>query len=139
MAAVDAAEALADLTDISTQIRLAVLVDASGAVAASAGVEGERAETIARSARELLAAAEDAMGGASARESLVQLQARTAGGSVFIVRDDERLVAAVTDPDPTVGLIFYDLKTCLRHAAGESLAPKPKARAGSKEAADGAG
>ena len=37
------------------------------------------------------------------------------------------MVVAVTVAEPTVGLIFYDLKTCLRHVAGESLAPKPKA------------
>jgi predicted regulator of Ras-like GTPase activity (Roadblock/LC7/MglB family) len=133
--AVDAAEALADLTEISTQIRLAVLVDAGGDVVASAGAG--QAEAVARSARELLAAAEDAMGGAEAREQLVQLEAATPDGCVFLVRDGERLVAAVTAPDPTVGLVFYDLKTCLRHVAGESLAPKPTARAGSREAEDG--
>jgi predicted regulator of Ras-like GTPase activity (Roadblock/LC7/MglB family) len=139
VAAVDAAEALADLTEVSTQIRLAILVDAGGQVVASAGTGDAQAGAIARSARELLRAAEDAMGGASARERLVQLQARTAEGSVFVVKDDDRVVAAVTHPDPTVGLVFYDLKTCLRHAAGENLAPKPKARAGSEEAERGEG
>ena len=47
-------------------------------------------------------------------------------GCVFVVQDDERVVDAVTAPEPTVGLVFYDLKTCLRHVAGEELAPKPK-------------
>jgi predicted regulator of Ras-like GTPase activity (Roadblock/LC7/MglB family) len=132
--AVEAAEALADLTEISTQIRLAVLVDERGELVASAGAEPAQADTVARLVRELLSAAEDAMGGAQAREELVQLQASTPGGCVFLVRDEGRLVASVTVPEPTAGLVFYDLKTCLRTVAGESLAPKPTARAGSKAA-----
>ena len=132
----DAAEALADLTQISTQIELAVLVDASGEVLASAGAGSGQAAKIAEAARRLLAAAEEAMGEAEARERLVQLQVALPDGCVFLVQDDERLVAAVTVAEPTVGLIFYDLKTCLRHVAGESLTPKPKARAGSQKAED---
>jgi hypothetical protein len=45
-------------------------------------------------------------------------------------------------PDPTVGLVFYDLKTCLRHAAGEELAPKPAPRTkakGDEKGGDGEG
>ena len=71
-----------------------------------------------------------------ANERLVQLQAALSDGCVFVVRDEDRVVAAVTAPDPTVGLVFYDLKTCLRHAAGEELAPKPKATAGIEEGPD---
>ena len=137
MPAVEPAEALADLTEISPQIRLAVLVDERGELVASAGAEPGQADTVARLVRELLSAAEDAMGGAQAREQLVQLQAATPEGCVFLVRDEGRLVASVTIPEPTAGLVFYDLKTCLRTVAGESLAPKPKAREGSKaEAAE---
>ena len=51
-------------------------------------------------------------------------------GSVFVVRDDERIVAAVTGREPTSGLVFYDLKTCLR-LAGEQPARK-KAAAGAR-------
>ena len=135
----EAAEALADLTEISTQIKTAVLVDAQGEVVASSGEDAERGQAIARGARELIAASEDAMGGAAARERLVQLQAATSGGCVFVVQDDDRLVAAITVPEPTVGLVFYYLKTCLRHVAGEKLAPEPKARPGSKKAQNGEG
>ena len=39
----------------------------------------------------------------------------TGEGSVFAVRDEEFLIVASTPPEPTVGLIFYDLKTCLRN------------------------
>ncbi len=123
------AEALADLVEIATQIRAAVLVDDGGEVIASAGTDAAQAAQLAQGARALLAAAEEAMGGAASRDRLVQLEAATSRGSVFVVSDDERLVTAVTLPDPTVGLVFYDLKTCLRHLAGESLAPKPARKA----------
>jgi predicted regulator of Ras-like GTPase activity (Roadblock/LC7/MglB family) len=129
----DAAEALADLIQISTQIESAVLVDAKGTVVASSVDDKEKAEAIARAARDLLAAAEESMPGAEGGEKLVQLQAAMHDGCVFVVRDDERMVAAVTVPDPTVGLVFYDLKTCLRHAAGEELAPKPTSRSEARE------
>jgi predicted regulator of Ras-like GTPase activity (Roadblock/LC7/MglB family) len=130
----DAAQALADLTEISTQIEAAVILDSSGTVLASSMTEAARSDAVARAARELFTAAEESMGGADAREKLVQLQAVIPDACVFAVRDDDRVLAAVTTPDPTVGLVFYDLKTCLRHVAGESLTPKPKARSGSKKA-----
>jgi predicted regulator of Ras-like GTPase activity (Roadblock/LC7/MglB family) len=133
---VDAAQALADLIEISTQIESAVLVDSKGGVDASNLGDPTAADALARAAGELLVAAEEGSSGAESREPLVQLQVATADGCVFVVRDEERLVAAVTVSDPTVGLVFYDLKTCLRHAAGEELTPKPKARTEQEESSD---
>jgi hypothetical protein len=47
--------------------------------------------------------------------AVTQLEAAARDGSVFVVRDgDGRVVAATTGASPTVGLVFYDLKTCLR-------------------------
>ncbi len=109
----DAAQALADLTEISSQIECAVLLDADGSVLGSTHSEAGRGERMASAAHELLAAAEEARGDLG-RDELVQLEAVTPEGSVFIVRDGGRAVAAVTAPQPTVGLVFYDLKTCLR-------------------------
>jgi hypothetical protein len=44
---------------------------------------------------------------------------------VLVVRDVRRRIVATTQPDPTVGLVFYDLKSCLRESAAEaSDAPK---------------
>jgi hypothetical protein len=43
---------------------------------------------------------------------------------VFVVRSGGRTILATTRPDPTVGLVLYDLRSCLRNAAGE--APKPR-------------
>jgi predicted regulator of Ras-like GTPase activity (Roadblock/LC7/MglB family) len=109
----DAAQALADLTEISAQIEAAVLADADGSVVASTFREPSRGDELARAAAELVSAADEARGDAPAG-GLVQIQAATARGSVFVVRDDRHVVAALTGAKPTVGLVFYDLKTCLR-------------------------
>jgi predicted regulator of Ras-like GTPase activity (Roadblock/LC7/MglB family) len=116
----DAARALADLTEISSQIREAALIGADGQLVAGS-------ERVARAARELLEAAAGVRPGGS----LTQAEASTAVGSLFVVRDGERIVAATTGPEPTVGLVFYDLKAALR-SADESAegdgeeAPKPR-------------
>jgi predicted regulator of Ras-like GTPase activity (Roadblock/LC7/MglB family) len=109
--AVDPAQALADLTEISSQIEAAVLADANGAVLAST-LATEKGERLARAAFGLVEAAETTSG--PTKERLVQIEAATPEGSFFVVRDEARLAAAVTGPDPTSGLVFYDLKTCLR-------------------------
>jgi hypothetical protein len=107
----DAAQALADLTEISSQVEAAVLFDDSGAVAGST-LDQPGAEALARAAGALLDRA------ASIRSSEVtQVEASTPAGCVFVVRDGARRIAAVTGPDPTTGLVFYDLKSCLRGSA----------------------
>jgi hypothetical protein len=45
---------------------------------------------------------------------VTQLEVALGSGSVFVVRDGGRLIVATTSPEPTVGLVFYDLKSCLR-------------------------
>jgi predicted regulator of Ras-like GTPase activity (Roadblock/LC7/MglB family) len=109
----DAAQALADLTEISAQIEAAVLAGTDGSVVASTFQQEGRGEELARAAVELVAAAGEARGDSGAPE-LVQIQAATPRGSLFVVRDGGHVVAAVTGSKPTVGLVFYDLKTCLR-------------------------
>jgi predicted regulator of Ras-like GTPase activity (Roadblock/LC7/MglB family) len=104
----EAGQALADLMEISSQVRAAVVVAPDGAVEAA----GPGGEALAGAARELL---ETAGGVRSSTDSPVtQLEAATREGSVFVVRDGDRVVAAATGASPTVGLVFYDLKTCLR-------------------------
>lgn len=129
----DAKQALADLTEISSQIRSAVLLSDDGTIAAST-LDDEPAQRMAKAARALLEAAERTRPGLGP-EALTQLEASTLGGSVFVVRDRGRVIAATTSPEPTVGLVFYDLKSCLRNAtdgdgkAGEAQAPKARVRA----------
>jgi len=121
------ADALAHLTEISTQIQAAVVFDREGTVLGSI-VDDERAGTLAGKALELFRTAEGHGG-----EELVQLDAAFPDGTVFVVRDADRLIAATTGPEPTVGLVFYDLKTCLRGFSDQMTEPKskpkPKAKA----------
>lgn len=114
-------EALADLMEISSQVEAAAVLDAEGKALASTLDDERRAAELARTARELLAAAEGmrSSGGAA----VMQLDAATRAGSVFVVREGELTIAATTSPSPTVGLVFYDLKTCLRAFAAESGGP----------------
>ena len=108
----DAAQALADLTEISSQVEAAVVFDASGSVEGSTLAGDGRADELARRARALLDAA-----GTVRRDSppLRQLAALTPAGGAFLVRRGERLIAATTQPSPTVPLVFYDLHTCLEN------------------------
>jgi predicted regulator of Ras-like GTPase activity (Roadblock/LC7/MglB family) len=113
--------ALAELTEISSQVVAAVLFDRSGVTGAT--LPADAAARLASSARALLESAEELRDG-----ELTQIEAAMGDGSVFVARDGERLIAAVTQPEPTSGLVFYDLKSCLRRA-GEKPKPKRKSRA----------
>jgi predicted regulator of Ras-like GTPase activity (Roadblock/LC7/MglB family) len=104
---VDAAQAIADLTEISPQVQRVAVVAADGSVV-GANVDAEAAKRLAEGARALVEAS------AQIRPDVAQLEAATVSGSVFVVRDGDRMIAATTTPEPTVGLVFYDLKTCLR-------------------------
>jgi predicted regulator of Ras-like GTPase activity (Roadblock/LC7/MglB family) len=129
--AVDAAQALADLTEISAQIRAAVVATPEGAVVAATLPDGAAA-ALARAGSGLLREA-----GARA----VGVEARTGEASVFVVRDDAHVVAAVAGQGAASGLVLYDLRTCLRRLA-EEPEPEPekpkRARATKKKKADDA-
>jgi len=134
-------DALRELTEISTQIEAAVVLDREGAVVAST-LDDERAGRLAGAALELLGAAEEQ------GESLVQLDVVLRDGVVFVVADGDRVITATTGPEPTAGLVFYDLKSCLRALGGEEkpkAAAKPRARrapakkASTRKKADDAG
>jgi predicted regulator of Ras-like GTPase activity (Roadblock/LC7/MglB family) len=131
----DASQALADLTEISSQIEAAVLFDDAGAVIGSTLADASATEELLRAATSLLAGAGEFRSGDG---EVSQLEASTQEGSVFVVRDGGRGVVATTAPDPTVGLVFYDLKSCLRGSAEAEPAAKPKRRrrAAAKENGD---
>ena len=122
----DAAQALADLTEISSQIRAAVLFDESGEVAASTLDSEERSRELAQAATDLLRTAEGLRSGGDGE--LTQLEAATVDGSVFVVRQGARRIVATTSPEPTVGLVFYDLKSCLRGVEDDPEPAKPRRR-----------
>ena len=116
-----AAGALDHLTEISTQVQAAVVLDGDGTVVAST-LDDERAGRLARVALELFRGADE-----QRAQKLVQLDAAFDTGSVFVVSDGDRMIAATTTPQPTVGLVYYDLKSALR-GLGEEEKPKPRAR-----------
>jgi predicted regulator of Ras-like GTPase activity (Roadblock/LC7/MglB family) len=122
LGAMDAAQAIADLTDISPQVKRVAVVAADGSLAGTNLADEAAAGRLADGARRLVEQAEEVRPGVS------QLEVATVDGSVFVVRDGERLIAATTSPEPTVGLVFYDLKTCLRSIDEAPAKPKPRAR-----------
>jgi predicted regulator of Ras-like GTPase activity (Roadblock/LC7/MglB family) len=121
----DAQQALADLTEISSQIEAAVVFDDKGKVVGSTLADGN---ALAKGAAELLAAADELKTGDA---PLTQLEIATGDGSLFVVREGKTTIAATTAPEPTVGLVFYDLKSALRSAK-----PKPRPRAKPKPDAE---
>jgi len=114
--------ALADLTEISSQIESAVLFGADGKVVA-ATIPDEPAAQVAASAKALLEQATQIGDG-----ELTQIEASTSAGSLFVVKDGTTMIAASTTAEPTAGLVFYDLKECLRAVAKPPAKPaaKPK-------------
>jgi predicted regulator of Ras-like GTPase activity (Roadblock/LC7/MglB family) len=126
---VDAAQALADLTEISSQIVQAAIAGGDGRVLASTFDDDARAGRFVEGVSRLVDAA-DAVREARGLVGLAQVEAATLDGSLFVVRSANGgpAIAAVTRPDPTVGLVFYDLRHCLRSIDA------PKARARRKKA-----
>jgi predicted regulator of Ras-like GTPase activity (Roadblock/LC7/MglB family) len=104
---VDAVSALADLTEIASQVRGAVVLGGDGTVVASTGhAEPER-----------LAAAGTALweaAGSTARgRTISQLEVAVREGSVFVVRNGSYGIVATTGPGPSSALVFHDLRSCL--------------------------
>jgi predicted regulator of Ras-like GTPase activity (Roadblock/LC7/MglB family) len=111
----DPSTAIRELKDLSTQIEAVVLAGTDGLPIAST-LADDSAARVARLATDLVSRA-DGVRSDLGREALAQLQAATPDGSVFVVLDSGRVAVATTGPDPTVGLVFYDLKTLLRQVA----------------------
>ena len=80
----------------------------------------------ARTARNRTPTAEQARSDGAPR--LTQLEAATPDGSVFVVCDQDRTIAAATTAEPTVGLVLYDLKSCLRALDADAEQPQPEPR-----------
>lgn len=121
----EAAQALRELMELSSQITAAVVLDADGAVLAASPDDAAR---LGGSAVELVAAAGQL--GAEGRE-VTRVEVELEAGAVFVVREGGRTVAAVTGPSPTSGLVLYDLRTCAQ--AIDAPAPKKRRSARKKE------
>jgi predicted regulator of Ras-like GTPase activity (Roadblock/LC7/MglB family) len=118
----DAAQALGELMELSSQITAAAVLDADGAVLASSYDDSVRTAALASSIQELVGAAAADLG-AEGRD-VTRVEVELEEGAVFVVRDGGHLVGATTGPNPTSGLVVYDLRTC----AQAITAPEPKKR-----------
>jgi predicted regulator of Ras-like GTPase activity (Roadblock/LC7/MglB family) len=121
----DPGQALATLTELSSQIEGAVIMDEKGAVLGSSFASEEAGTRVAAAATALLRAARERAG--EERAPLTHLLVETDDGAVFVVREDGKTAAAVTGREPTAGLVFYDLKVTLREAKA-----RPKRRSTAK-------
>jgi predicted regulator of Ras-like GTPase activity (Roadblock/LC7/MglB family) len=109
-----ARDALQDLLDVSPQVEAALIMGRDGRLLAdSLEGRGTVAERLARIGTRLLGETERARTELG-REPVTQCEVATGDGHVFLVGDAERVVLAVTGVEPTVGLVFYDMKTALR-------------------------
>ena len=124
MAASDAAQALEELVEISSQIEGAVLLEADGKLAASTYPDPGRGERVAAAATELLRAADESQARAE-RAALGQLVVELPDGAVVCVREDGRTGAAGPVKEPTVGLVLSALRTTRRLAGDAKPEPEP--------------
>jgi predicted regulator of Ras-like GTPase activity (Roadblock/LC7/MglB family) len=118
----DVAQALAELTELSSQVERAVVLDVSGALLGSTTSDERAAERLAAAARELVAAAADLHPSAG---GVTRVEVELAEGALFVISEGGRTIAAATRPRPTAGLVAYDLRTCLD---GIDEAPNRKRR-----------
>jgi len=118
----DVAHALAELTELSSHVERAVVLDAGGTVLGSTLADAEATEALARSALDLVAAARDLR---SSADDVTRVEVELAAGAVFVIREGGRMIGATTGPRPTAGLVAYDLRTCL-HGIDEEEKPKPR-------------
>jgi predicted regulator of Ras-like GTPase activity (Roadblock/LC7/MglB family) len=116
----DAAQALAELTELSSQVLRAVVLDEGGAVLAATDEDPVRAEALAGAARAVVAAANELHSGAA---DVSRVEVELAEGGLFVLREGGRTIAATTGAGPTAGLVAYDLRTCL-----QGIDAKPKRR-----------
>ena len=103
----DAAETLAQLSALSSEIERAAIVDPEGVViAATAAAVGEK---LARAAGELFDAAPP-----SVAAGVAYVEIDLPFGSVFAVRDHGQVAVATTGPEPAAALVLHDLRALLQ-------------------------
>lgn len=126
----DAAQALRELTELSSQIGAAVILGADGSVLASTHEDPAEAAALASSSLELVAAALTLY---TQQLEVTRIEVELEDGAVFVLCDGGRTIAATTGPDPTAGLVVYDLRTCLKAITEPEQKKKPRATRKAKE------
>lgn len=122
-------EALAELFDLSSQVRDVAILGESGFVLASSGT-AERGEQLAQIAAELVVAAREVRSSAD----VSRVEVCCGSTQVFLVIEGGRTAIATTIPEPVAGLVVYDLRTMLQRLDADPAA-KPSRRR-KKDAAD---
>ena len=117
----DAAQALRELTELSSQIESAVVLGADGSMLASTHEDPARAAALASSTLELVGAAFELN---AKPQEVTRVEVELEDGAVFVVREGGRTIGAVTGPKPTSGLVVYDLRTCVQ--AIDTAEPKKR-------------
>jgi len=117
----EAHEALAELITLSSQVEDVAILGGSGFVLASSGPP-ERGEQLARVAADLLAAA----AGVRPSSRVSRVEVRLGVRSVFVVVEGGRTAVATTVPEPTAGLVVYDLRTALHRLEEEPVGESSK-------------
>lgn len=120
----DAAQALADLVEISPQIEAATVFEGNEEPLGAVGVSDWWATAVARAGRALLEGAAASRGGDGV---VTQLHVSLGDGDVFAVgAPGERTIVAVTAARQPPGLVFYDLKRCLASLQPTEPEPEPE-------------
>ena len=102
----DAATAL--LVEMSADVRAVVALDPAGGLVAASGADRVRSRKLADLAYELVSAADSASPG-----PVEQIEAQTATGAVFVVRDARYTLACVARRLALPALVLYDLRQTL--------------------------
>ena len=108
--------AFAEMLDISTDVDKAVVFGPSGVLASN--MDPSAQEVVIAEAKELVRLGEDSAARMGS-QPLTQLVVETGEGLVLLVREPEEdgmTVVATAKRGSRVGLLLYDLRTCLRDA-----------------------
>ena len=101
--------AAARLCALAQDVRAAVVLDGSGALAGSSEQDPERSRELGRLTVRLL----DAVDSATLEEPPEQVEAHVERGAVYVVRRPRFTVAAVARRSALSSLMFYDLRAVL--------------------------
>ena len=126
----DAAQALAELTELSSQVVRAVVLRADGSVLAATPDDAAASAPLAAAALAVIATAFELR---STPQEVTRVEVELEEGALFVLREGGRTIAAVTGPQPTAGLVVYDLRTCLERIT-EPDKPKRRSRAKAADA-----
>jgi predicted regulator of Ras-like GTPase activity (Roadblock/LC7/MglB family) len=113
---VNSDEAIRDLLNISTDLRSVAVMGPDGDLLACG--PGAGASSLAAAAARLWDAA-SARATAEGDAALDHIVVQDATGAVAVLQADGHRIAAVTGAQPAVGLLLFDLRTCLSDAFAE--------------------